>query len=98
MNVASEKRLLAIWLALSAITVVSWWIGSPHGHDAFKLNAAITYAVIVIATIKARVIIAEFMEVRHAPVLLRRLTDGWLLFIAVALLGTYSVGMLFSRS
>ena len=36
----------------------------------------------------------EFMEVRQAPALLRRLTDVWLLFTAVALLGTYCVGLM----
>jgi hypothetical protein len=29
------------------------------------------------------------MEVRHAPVVLRRLTDAWVLIIAVCLLGSY---------
>jgi hypothetical protein len=36
------------------------------------------------------------MEVRHAPVLLGRLTDAWLSLTAVCLLGTYAVGMAFS--
>ena len=51
----------------------------------------ITYAVILIAAIKVRVIVREFMEVRHAPNLLRRLTDGWTVFITVALLAIYSL-------
>jgi hypothetical protein len=87
-----EKRLFTIWLALSAITAISWWIGSPHGHDAFRLNAAITFSVITIAVIKVRFIMREFMEVRHAPALLCRLTDIWLLFTAVALLSIYLLG------
>jgi apolipoprotein N-acyltransferase len=92
MGVSTEKRLLVVWIALSAITAISWWIGSAHGHDAFRLNVFITFSVILLAIIKARVIIREFMEVRQAPALLRRLTDGWLLCIAVALLGIYSIG------
>jgi hypothetical protein len=42
--------------------------------------------------IKFRIIMREFMEVRHAPPLLRRLTDILVAVIAVALLGTYLVG------
>jgi hypothetical protein len=92
-NAAFEKRLIIVWLALSAISVLSWWVGSSSGQDAFRPNPAITFSVITIALIKVRVILREFMEVRHAPVLLCRLTDIWLLLTAVTLLGTYFVGM-----
>jgi hypothetical protein len=86
-----EKRLLIVALALVGVTLISWWIGSHHGQRQFASNILITYSVVLIAAIKARVVIREFMEVRHAPVLLRRLTDGWIIFIAVALLAIYSL-------
>jgi hypothetical protein len=92
MSTAFDRRLLTVWLALSAITGLSWWIGSRHGHDALSLNAAITFSVISIAVVKVRIIMREFMEVRQAPSLLRHLTDIWLLITAVALLGIYTVG------
>ena len=38
-----------------------------------------------------RVIIRHFMEVGHAPSSLRRLTDGWIVLVAVALLAIYSL-------
>ena len=41
-------------------------------------------------------IIREFMEVRHAPVLLCRLTDLWVVLTGVSLLGSYFVGMALS--
>ena len=93
MNAAAGKRLGTVWLALSAITAISFWISSFDAQDALRPNAAITFSVIAIALIKVRVIIREFMEVRHAPLLLCRLTDLWLALTAVALLGTYFVGM-----
>ena len=98
MSAAFEKRLFIVWLGLSAITAISWWIGSPHGHDGFRLNAAITFSVITIAVIKVRFIMREFMEVRQAPVLLCRLTDVWLLLTAIALLGIYFVGCYLMRN
>jgi hypothetical protein len=52
----------------------------------------VSVSAIVIALVKVRIIFREFMEVRHAPVLLRRLTDAWVVLIAVCLLGSYFVG------
>ncbi len=48
---------------------------------------------IVIALVKVRIIFREFMEVRHAPALLCRLTDAWVALMAVSLLGSYFVGV-----
>jgi hypothetical protein len=50
----------------------------------------LTSSVIVIALVKVRIIFREFMEVRSAPVLLCRLTDAWVVIMAVAMLGCYS--------
>ncbi|MDB5973112.1 MAG: hypothetical protein JWQ90_5562 [Hydrocarboniphaga sp.] len=90
-----KTRLSLVWLALSAITVISWWIGSKHGQQAFVSSAAITYSVILMAALKIRVIVSEFMEVRHAPPLLRHLMDAWLAFLVISLLGLYSIGARF---
>ena len=92
MNAGFEKRLLVVCLALSAITMVSVWIGSD-GQGALRPNAAATTSAIVIALVKVRFIFREFMEVRHAPVLLGRLTDLWLVVTGVSLLGCYFFGL-----
>ena len=93
MTAGFEKRLFLAWLILSAITIASLSLGPPDGQEALGANAVITFSVIAVALIKVRIIFREFMEVRHAPVSLRRLTDLWLLIAAVTLLGTYFVGM-----
>jgi apolipoprotein N-acyltransferase len=82
-----------VWLGLSGITLISWWIGSQHDHDAARLNAVVTLSVLLIAVIKVRVIMREFMEVRHAPRLLRRFTDAWLVLLFVVLIAIYVIGM-----
>jgi Prokaryotic Cytochrome C oxidase subunit IV len=92
-NARFEKRLLVAWLALSSITVASSSVGALDGRDALSANTTITFIVILVALFKVRIIFREFMEVRHAPVLLGRLTDTWLLLTAVTLLSTYFVGM-----
>jgi hypothetical protein len=68
------------------------WIDHSVGGS-LRSNAVVTSSVIVIALIKVRIIFREFMEVRHAPVLLRRLTDVWVLVIAAGLFGSYFVGL-----
>ena len=92
MNAVFEKRLLVVWLALSAITLVSLWMGLLDGPPVLGPNAVVASSAIVIALVKARIIFREFMEVRHAPLLLGRITDAWLLVTAACLLGAYFAG------
>ena len=93
MSAEGEKRLLLVWSALVAVTLVSWWIGSKHGQDELRSSALVTFSVLSIAAIKVHVIVREFMEVRHAPHLLRRLTDGFTVFVVGALLAIYALNL-----
>ncbi len=93
MSKSSEKRLLLVLFGLSAITVLSWWIGSKHAEPDYRMNTAVTLGVLGIAAFKVRLIMREFMEVRHAPSLLRRLTDAWITLLFVALFGFYLAGI-----
>jgi hypothetical protein len=88
-----EKRLLVVWLVLSSITLGYLWVGSVDREGALKPSAVVTSSAIVMALVKVRIIFREFMEVRHAPALLCRLTDLWVVVTAVCLLGSYFVGM-----
>jgi hypothetical protein len=89
----SEKRLLVVWLALSAITLAQLGVGSIAGREVLTPNAAVTTGAIVVALVKVRFILREFMEVRHAPRMLCGLTDLWVAFAGVSLLGVYLVGI-----
>ncbi|WP_406817750.1 cytochrome C oxidase subunit IV family protein [Mycobacterium sp. M23085] len=92
MGIRFNKRLLFVWTILAALTLAYLWI--DHAADgALKASAVVTSSVIVIALVKVRIIFREFMEVRDAPVLLCRLTDAWVVLIAVVLLGCYFAGM-----
>ncbi|BBU21206.1 cytochrome C oxidase subunit IV family protein [Mycobacterium xenopi] len=93
MHAGFTKRLLVVWLLLSAITLAYLWVGSVDPARALRPSAVVTTSAIVMALIKVRIVFREFMEVRHAPVLLCRLTDGWVVLMAVCLLGSYFVGM-----
>jgi hypothetical protein len=90
---ALNKRLLAVWTVLSAITLIYLWIDhTADGRAAPAASAVVTVSAVVLALVKVRIIMREFMEVRHAPALLCRLTDLWVVLMAAALLGTYFLG------
>lgn len=61
-----KNRAGASWLFLVAATVVSWAVGADHGTGSM---AAVV--VLGIAAIKVRLVGLDFMELRHAPTLLR---------------------------
>ena len=86
-----NKRLLFVWVLLAALTLGYLWIDHTAGGS-LKSSAVVTSSVIVIALIKVRIIFREFMEVRNAPVLLGRLTDAWVVIMAVAMLSCYFIG------
>ena len=93
MATAFSRRPLFVWLLLSSLTVGYVWLDhSADRHGLLLPSAAVTLSVIVIALVKVRIIFREFMEVREAPVLLRRLTDAWVILMAVSLLGSYFLG------
>jgi len=97
-NAGFEKRLLVVWLALCAITLAQLGVGSVDGRTQLAPNAAIAASAIGIALVKVRIIFREFMEVRHAPLLLCRLTDLWVVLTGAILLGGYLVGLEFPRA
>jgi len=96
-NAGFERRLLVVWLALCAITVAQLGFGSAGGPVTLSPSPVIRAGAILVALVKVRIILREFMEVRHAPVLLGRLTDGWVVLTGIALLGGHLVGSLFPR-
>jgi hypothetical protein len=98
MSATFNKRLMFVWLVLTAMTLAYIWLDhSADDGGVLKASTVVTVGAIVIALVKVRIIFREFMEVRHAPVLLRRLTDAWVLIIGVCLLGSYFIGMAVSH-
>jgi hypothetical protein len=88
-----NKRLLIVWLILTSMTLAYVWMDrAVDQNGTLKASTVVTMSAIAIALIKVRIIFREFMEVRHAPELLCRLTDAWVVLIAVCLLGSYFVG------
>lgn len=88
-----SKRLLIAWSILTLLTLVYVWMDEAVDQNGtLKASTVVTVSAIAIALIKVRIIFREFMEVRHAPVWLCRLTDGWVVLVAACLLGSYFIG------
>ncbi|WP_409435257.1 cytochrome C oxidase subunit IV family protein [Mycobacterium sp. SMC-14] len=84
-----ERLTTGTWLVLVAITVLAWWLAPGHNAGPVEPSIPITVAVIALSAIKARLIIRNFMEVRAAPIWLRRATDAWLAVLWTAVLVIY---------
>jgi Prokaryotic Cytochrome C oxidase subunit IV len=78
-----HNRLIYIWLFLSIITVFAWWMGSGHGANSYHANAAVSAVVVLLALVKTRLVIRNYMEVRLAPAWLQLTCDAWLLYLLV---------------
>lgn len=90
---AIDKRLFVVWLVLVAISLAYPWIDRTATYGGIPTaSTVVTVSAICLALVKVRIIMREFMEVRNAPRALRRLTDFWVLLMAVALLGVYFAG------
>ena len=82
------KRLLhrtnAIWLALLAATARTTWLGERAGAQGLGAGAAVV--VMALSADKGCLIVLDYMELRHAPALWRRLLLGWLAAVVLLVL------------
>ncbi len=78
-----KSRIVLVWAGLTLVTLMSWAIS--HSVGALSPSFGITMAVIVIAVIKARFVLRDFMEVGHASRWLRVLSDVWVVGLPVAI-------------
>ena len=89
MKLTASARITYVWLGLSALTIVSWLLGVTHEGNHLVASTPVTIGVLAAAAVKVRFIIQEFMEVRTAPLFVRRFTDIWLVVFWVTVLGIY---------
>lgn len=82
------RNQLIVWAFLTAVTIVSWLV-SRDGGAAHQVNMTVTTVVLLIAAVKAQLVIWHFMEVRRAPLWLKATTSGWV----IALFGSTAAWM-----
>jgi len=88
-----NKRLFVVWLILVGISLAYLWIDHTASHTGLPTaSTVVTVGTICMALVKVRIIMREFMEVRHTPRFLMRITDFWVVLMGVAMLGVYVAG------
>jgi hypothetical protein len=93
MDISSKTRIFIAWLVLVAITIIYLWIDhSADESGALVASTTVTVTAIFLALVKFRIVLREFMDVRLAPVVLRRATDILVVAIAVSLYASYVIG------
>lgn len=74
-------------LILLAATAAAFWMRSDG-----LVGLSIGAGTLAIACFKGRLVILDFMELRHAPLIWRALIEGWLLLLTGLILLFYCMG------
>ena len=85
---ALKNPIHRAWLVLLMATGITWYLG--------EVGAAGTGAIVamlLIAFIKGRLVILDFMELRGAPRLWRFLLEGWMLLVSALILLAYALSL-----
>jgi hypothetical protein len=85
MDTATRRRIDAIWATLLCATALTWWLGESGA--AARAGLATAGVVLGLSALKGTLIVLDYMELRHAPALWRRLLLGWLAAVLLLLLG-----------
>jgi len=73
------------WLLLVGATATALWM-REDGLEGLTIGATI----LAIAYAKGRLVVLDFMELRHAPLLWRCLAEGWLLLVSGLIVTIYA--------
>ena len=93
MNLSAERRLTVAWIVVVVVTLLYLLIdGWVDDNGALAASTSASVEAIALALAKLRIIMREFMDVRHAPRMLRAMTDALVIIMGLCLLGTYLVG------
>ncbi|SNC62678.1 Cytochrome C oxidase subunit IV [Marinobacter sp. es.048] len=74
-----------VWMVLAGLTGASWILGSEYEVLSENLHVFISVAMVLLTFFKVRLVVMNFMEVRHAPLPLRFAFEAWLLVVSTAL-------------
>jgi hypothetical protein len=84
-----RSRITLVWFILVTATAASFEMG--HGVGLHDLHQA-SIAIILIAFIKVRFVILDFMEIRNAPIPIRVVGEVWCVVVCSALIILYIQG------
>ena len=76
------------WLILILATLLTWYLGEVGAAGTLSI-----VAMLVIAFVKGRLVILDFMELRGAPLIWRALLEGWLVLVSSLILLAYWISL-----
>jgi caa(3)-type oxidase subunit IV len=82
-----RERVTWVWLALVVLTCVTTW---GLSKDLVSPTVAVV-GTFLIAAVKVRYVILDFMELRNAPIPVRVIAEAWPAVVAVMILGFWFV-------
>ena len=77
-----RERVTWVWLGLAVLTCVTTW---GLSKDLFSPAVAVV-GIFVIAAVKVRYVMLDFMQLRHAPTPARVVFEAWPVVVAVMIL------------
>jgi len=80
-----------IWAMLLLATAITWWLG--ESGQVGRGGMAPVLAIFALAVFKGLWVMYEFMGLRHAPAMWRRLLLGWLIVVTSLILLAYWLGL-----
>jgi heme/copper-type cytochrome/quinol oxidase subunit 4 len=78
-----RERATVVWVVLMAATCISTWLLSKDGIS----PSVAVVGIFLIAALKVRFVMLEFMELRDAPVPVRVAFEGWIVVVTCLILG-----------
>jgi Prokaryotic Cytochrome C oxidase subunit IV len=78
-----RERVTWVWLGLVVLTCVTTW---GLSKDLFSPVVAVV-GIFLIAAVKVRYVILDFMELRNVPIPVRVIAEVWPIVVAVMILG-----------
>src|SRR5271170_2055338 len=85
----ARNRVTFIWVVLVSATALSFAMGHGFGFDDVRKASV---AIIIVAFVKVRFVILDFMEIRHAPIPMRIVGEVWAVVVCTALVVLYLYG------
>jgi heme/copper-type cytochrome/quinol oxidase subunit 4 len=76
-----RERVTVVWLSLVVLTCATTW---GLSKDLFSPAVAVV-GIFVIAAVKVRYVMLDFMELRHAPRPVRIVFEAWPVAVAAAM-------------
>ena len=78
-----RERVTWVWLGLVVLTCVTTW---GLSKDLFSPAVAVV-GTFLIAAVKVRYVMLDFMELRNGPIRVRALFEAWPFVVAIVILG-----------